>query len=322
MALRMRPTLLGCALTVCLAACDGGAGRGVLAESGPLSQADRALTLNDVPRARTILEGLLVQDPDAFAPRYRLGALGVDDAPRDAIANLEAAAALEPAHPGPPGFTALARYRLSDFQGAERALRMAWDLARTRAGLSLPDTSEALRRGIEELHGERFVAAVDAFAEVLAADSSQAAVWVLSGRALRRGGALDRAERAAARALDLSPDLPAARVLRASVWTAQGKLAEARAELEALIEGHPDLAEAHYELGLAHRKNNDYRAAALAFWRAALADPTETEHHQALGQILLRMGAPEAGTNALQHAEWVRGFFDRRFGRGSFRRPR
>ena len=93
-------------------------------------------------------------------------------------------------------------------------------------------------------------------------------------------------------------------------------------ELEALIEGHPDLAEAHYELGLAHRKNNDYRAAALAFWRAALADPTETEHHQALGQILLRMGAPEAGTNALQHAEWVRGFFDRRFGRGSFRRPR
>ncbi len=201
-------------------------------------------------------------------------------------------------------------------------MRAAWALTRGRIGYSLPDTSETVRKGLEALDQERFGAAVDAFAEALAADSSRAVVWTLSGMALHRGGAADRAERAALRALELEPGLPAARVLLASAWIAQGKLTEARGELEAVLADHPDLAEAHYGLGVALGKDNDYRASALALWSAVLEDPTVPAYHQALGQILVRMDALDMGTNSLQHAEWVRVFFDRQFGRGAFRRTR
>ena len=287
-----------------------------------MRQADQAMTLGDLPRARFLLEGAIERDPQSFAARYRLGALMADESPREAMRELEEAAALEPAHPGPHGFAAMARYRLSDFDGAARELRAAWTLARARVGYSLPDTSEAVRRGLEAIDEERFGAAVDAFTEALAADSSQAVAWALSGTALLRGGAVERAERAAQRALDLKPDLAAARVLLASAWIARGKLAEARRELEAVLAGHPDLAEAHYELGIAFGKNNDYRDSALALWSAVLEDPTVPAYHQALGQILTRMDAAEVGTNTLQHAEWVKVFFDRQFGRGAFRQTR
>jgi tetratricopeptide (TPR) repeat protein len=317
---RTRFWMLPVVVVLALAAC--GQRGGAAADSGPLRQADQAMTLGDLSRARLLLEGVLDGDPQSFAARYRLGALMVDESPREAMRELEDAAALEPGHPGPHGFAAMARYRLSDFDGAARELRAAWTLARARVGYSLPDTSEAVRKGLEALDQGRFAAAADTFAQVLAADSSQAIIWMLSGTALHRGGATDRAERAARQAVELDPDFPAARVLLASVWIAQRKLAEARRELDAVLADHPDLAEARYQLGVALGKENDYRDSALALWSAVLEDPTVPAYHQALGQILTRMDAADVGTDILQHAEWVRVFFDRQFGRGAFRRTR
>ncbi len=101
--LRVRPWVLPVAIILALAAC--GQRGSAVADSGPLRQADQAMTVGDLPRARALLEGELERDPQSFAARYRLGALMVDESPREAMRELEEAAVwirVTPAHTGSP----------------------------------------------------------------------------------------------------------------------------------------------------------------------------------------------------------------------------
>jgi tetratricopeptide (TPR) repeat protein len=302
--------------------CGGGERTSESRYADLLSRADLRWSQGEEVGARDILDEILDKDETVFAARYRLGAMAVDTTPTEAETHLELAAALDPGHPGPPFFTACARYHVNDYAGGDEAMKMAYDLARARRGYSFPETTETVREGLVALEQNQLVAALRAFTQALEDDPSQPGLWYLYGKTSLTLGGLPQAQLGADRALELDPDFAEALALRSRVRLESGDRDGAREAADRAVALRPELSPVRYQLGLLHLQDNEYRQSALEFWRAVLADPTDPEPHEALGQALTRVQMLELGARQAQHAEWLRTFLGRHLGRPGFTPPR
>jgi len=323
MARRLRPTSIlifgTCAL---FAACGQGRGGG---EGSPTLEAvdrcDRDYFRGDLDDALSLLRQTLEQDSKSFLARYRLGVLELDTDPRQGLVDLEQAASLRPAHPGPRFYAGIARIRLSDFDGGDREMEAALQRARARLGYSLRDTTDALREGLTALEEGRLQIARDRFVAEAEKDPKNAVIRFLLARALMDGGALDEAGTAVNRALELDADLAPALTLRAEWHLARREREAARKDLDRALLRAPDLAAAHLQMGYLLQAQSEYRSALLEFWNAVLADPTVQEAHLALGNGMLGANL-SYGAVHLQNLEWLNAFLARRSGSPMFSVPR
>ncbi len=281
------------------------------------------MTLGDLPRARALLEGVLERDPQSFAARYRLGALMVDESPREAMRELEEAASRRARSPGPARIRRAGPLSAERFRGRGARIARGMDLGpRPRRILaarhvgggaqgSRSDRPGAVRGGggrVRRGPGRGFLPGgrMGSLRDGLAPRWSRGAGG--AGGAARARSRAGPPRRAGAPGVRVDR---AGEARRGAPRTRSGPRRPSGSGRGAVTNS-----------GWRWARTNDYRDSALALWSAVLEDPTVPAYHQALGQILTRMDAVEVGTNSLQHAEWVKVFFDRQFGRGAFRRTR
>jgi len=173
----------------------------------------------------------------------------------------------------------------------------AYDLyLRAVAILDDPDDPHAPDRAIE-----RYDAA-------LALDPSFALAWAGRSRAAlkvwqRDKGAatLASAADAAARALQLAPDLLEAQMSMATVDRTYGRRARAIRELEAVCDGRPDWDEAEVQLSVAYRDSGDYAAAERHLRRALALRPDSWKNWNALGVLLTRRADYDGARDAFRN---------------------
>ena len=282
-----------------------------------LALADRQWSSGDIPRATATLEGILSTHGDSFGATYRLGIFALEGDVTEAMEILARAEALEPSHPGPVFFSAMALFPLSDFEAADRKLSRAYEMGQARLGYSLAETTEVARDAIVAMNREKFIDAAAGFEEAIADDPENAVLWFLRGRALLSIRQAKDASHAVSVALDHAPDFPDALALRADVNLFWNEIEKAKADLERALELAPDLAYAHSIRGAVHLNQSEYRDAILQFWAAVLADPTVPDYHYLVGSTLLMAKRPQ-GTLHLQHVEWSNSFLAKKFGRMGF----
>ena len=273
--------------------------------------ATRAWASGDPERAVEILSQVFEHDSKSFDAVYRRGVLRVHQTPRDALRDLQQAAALDPSHPGPPVFSGIALSSLSDFTGAQRAFNRGFQLAERRQGYSLADTSDAAREGLRALTVGRPLAAREAFGRALQDDRKNPALWYLFGAAALRAGLNDSCRVAAEQALKLRPRFPAAQSLLAATYVRDGETEPALRHLEQALDADPRLADAYHQRALLALKRSEYRDAATDLWVAMLEDPTVIDVYFSLGRALGVMRESEMAVSFLQNAEWIKSAADR-----------
>ncbi len=114
--------------------------------------------------------------------------------------------------------------------------------------------------------------------------------------------ALTEAEAAAARALQLDPQLPAAIVARARVLRSTGRQATSIEELQRVLERHPKPATAYRELADGHQQVGDLEEAESALRMAVTLDEDDWRSWIALGQLLVQLGRLEEAEGAFERA--------------------
>lgn len=110
------------------------------------------------------------------------------------------------------------------------------------------------------------------------------------GRVLAAQGGAEAAGAAYARALELDPDHPGARLERARLAIEQGRARSAVEDLEALTERYPDWAEPFELLGDAQADRGQLRAAAAAYARVTDLDPENADGWAGRGWSRYQLG--------------------------------
>ncbi|MFZ9738568.1 MAG: glycosyltransferase [Prochlorotrichaceae cyanobacterium] len=87
-----------------------------------------------------------------------------------------------------------------------------------------------------------------------------------------------------------------------NLYEAQGDLAAARSQYEAVIRINPNLALGYYNLGLVKKKKGDLWGAIASYETALRLQPLYPEAYQNLGVTLLKLGQVAESTQALQRA--------------------
>ena len=120
--------------------------------SGGQDRADRQWSSGDIPRATATLEGILETHEESFGTLYRLGIFALEHDVTKATELLARAEALDPAHPGPVFFSAMALFPLSRFDEANGILERAYAMGQARLGYSLAETTEVVRGALDALY--------------------------------------------------------------------------------------------------------------------------------------------------------------------------
>jgi tetratricopeptide (TPR) repeat protein len=113
---------------------------------------------------------------------------------------------------------------------------------------------------------------------------------------------LDRAIALLSRKPDQNQDLAYARYLRAKVYTGQGDIPKAAAQLQQAVSLRPDLAEAWSDLGVARKTLLDDNGALTAFERAVSLAPDDAVAQTRLGSEYLDQGKAHLAVAHLQEA--------------------
>jgi tetratricopeptide (TPR) repeat protein len=292
-------------VAIILGGCGGQEAQDPFAQE--IFMADRQWGRGDISMARQTVEGILAQDEESFAARYRLGFWFLEDDPSRALEHLERAASLRPLHPGPPFVIGLIRMTLNELEAAEADLRRGFDLAQAHAGFSWPEADEVVRDGLQALREQRYEEAAVLFSRIVE-ERNDARLWFFHATALRRGGEMERAEAVVDRALERRGDYAEARALKAEILRARGQWVEARRELELALAERPELGAAHFQMGLLLLRESEFRDALLSFWWSLLDDPTMPDVHQYAANALFRMQMGRHAQIHLKHVESVKAF--------------
>jgi len=116
-------------------------------------------------------------------------------------------------------------------------------------------------RGVDLYSRNDFAPAISMFEKTVSLDPNYALAWAHLGRtynalasfALAGNEAYDKAFRAYEKALQLNPQEVEPRIYLANTYTDTGRVTQAVPLLKETLEAHPNLAEAHWELGYAYR---------------------------------------------------------------------
>jgi serine/threonine-protein kinase len=120
---------------------------------------------------------------------------------------------------------------------------------------------ERYLRGVDFYASNDFASAIEALEQSAAMEPNYALTWAHLGRPYTTSAGLQfggreqyrRAQAAYERALQLNPALIETRVYMANLFTDTGRAEEAVPLLRAALQGNPNIAEAHWELGYAYR---------------------------------------------------------------------
>lgn len=110
-------------------------------------------------------------------------------------------------------------------------------------------------------------------------------MWYARGLRAYRRGALDRAQAAWLRTLEIVPWHPSAHYNLGVLNAKAGRVDEAIGEYEKAVELNPRLAKAHFNLGNAYLRLTEYRKAARAYEAATLTPRGHLASHLQLGLL-------------------------------------
>jgi Tfp pilus assembly protein PilF len=151
------------------------------------------------------------------------------------------------------------------------------------------------------------------FAHAVAVTRDNAVAHASLGNAYRARGELARAEQEIAESLRIQPASGDARADLGVVLLEQGRIGDARAQLERALAGGADAAKVHTALGLAAERSNDTAAAIASYRRALDANPERVEAANNLAFLLATasdpaLRAPDEAIALAQRAARVKAF--------------
>jgi predicted Zn-dependent protease len=249
----------------------------------------------------------------------------------DALKELNALSARQPAPPGVNRLRGMALYSQNQFVEADAALAAALqqdphdeESARWR-GLTLyrlGKPADAIPL-LESAHGWTSDTKVDpsyvlalcyldtrnydgarrAFATQYGFPPDSAPAYLLAARMLLRREYLPVAQQFAAKSLELDPQLPLAHALLGEIALAGEHIDEAIAEFEKERLRNPLNGSIYDRLGDAYTRAGDYTKAQQSLQRALLLEPNSTGPYILLGKVLLKRQDPANAMMYLERAE-------------------
>jgi tetratricopeptide (TPR) repeat protein len=147
--------------------------------------------------------------------------------------------------------------------------------------------------GIALLDAQQYQAAVDAFKKVAALRPDYADAWTNMAVVEIPWERYDDAKTHLAKALELLPGDPRALYYRALVERNAGQVAEAIADLEAMLVKYPRSRDGLRELGFSYYQQHDYARARDAYERLQMVDPDDLAAHYQLAILYRRLGEKE-----------------------------
>jgi tetratricopeptide (TPR) repeat protein len=249
----------------------------------------------------------------------------------DALKELNALSARQPAPPGVNRLRGMALYSQNQFVEADAALAAAFqqdphdeESAQWR-GLTLyrlGKPADAIPL-LESAHGWTSDTKVDpsyvlglcyldtrnydgarrAFATQYGFPPDSAPAYLLAARMLLRREYLPVAQQFAAKSLELDPQLPLAHALLGEIALAGEHIDEAIAEFEKERLRNPLNGSIYDRLGDAYTRAGDYTKAQQSLQRAVLLEPNSTGPYILLGKVLLKRQDPANAMMYLERAE-------------------
>lgn len=157
------------------------------------------------------------------------------------------------------------------------------------------------------LDTRRYDDARAAFAVQFGFPPSSAAAYLLAARMLLRHEYIPVAQQFAAKALELTPQLPGAHTLLGEVQLAGNHLEEAIREFEAERALAPLEPSIYDRLGDAYVRHGDFALAQRSLQEAVVLEPNATGPFILLGKVLLKQGDPASAAGYLEHARQMDG---------------
>jgi tetratricopeptide (TPR) repeat protein len=157
--------------------------------------------------------------------------------------------------------------------------------------------------GISLLDAQQYQASVHAFERVAALRPDYADAFTNMAVVEISWEKYDDAKSNLAKALALLPGDPRALYYRALVERNAGQVAEAIADLEAVLAKYPRARDALRELGFSYYQKHDYAAARSAYERLQAVDPDDLASHYQLAILYRRLG--EKAKAAIESAKFA-----------------
>ena len=251
--------------------------------------------------------------------------------PKEAMRQLDLAAAQQPPPAGIERLRGMALYAEGDFSEADQALAKALqenskdiESAELR-GLTLfrlgrPADAIPLLEGIHEwapgakvdpsyvlalcyLDTRRYDDARRAFARQFGFAPDSAPAYLLTGRMLLRHEFLPVAQEYAKKAAELDPKLPLCHQLLGEIALASENIDEAVADFEKERDLNPLYGGIYDRLGDAYTRAGQYQKALQSLQQAVLLEPNSTGPYILLGKVMLKQGDPVSAAMYLERAE-------------------
>ncbi|HTY83114.1 MAG TPA: tetratricopeptide repeat protein [Silvibacterium sp.] len=250
---------------------------------------------------------------------------------KQALAQLDAAEAQQPAMPGIERLKGMAFYAEGDYTEADQALAKALQQdpkdieAAEYRGLTLfrlgkPAAAIPVLEAIHEwapgtkvdpsyvlalcyLDTRRYDDARHAFARQFGFPPDSAAAYLLAGRMLLRHEFLPVAQEYAKKAVELNPRLPLSHQLLGEIALAKQDVDEAIAEFEKERDLNPLYGGIYDRLGDAYTRTGQYQKALQALQQAVLLEPNSTGPYILLGKVTLKLQDPVSAAGYLERAE-------------------
>lgn len=251
--------------------------------------------------------------------------------PKEALRQLDLAAAQQPPVPGIERLRGMALYAEGDYPDADQALAKALeenskDLeAAELRGLTLfrmgkPADAIPLLEGIHEwapgakvdpnyvlalcyIETRRYDDARHAFARQFGFTPDSAPAYLLAARMLLRYEFLPVAQEYATKAVELDPKLPLCRQLLGEIALASQNIDEAVAEFEKERDLNPLYGGIYDRLGDAYTRAGQYQKALRALQQAVLLEPNSTGPYILLGKVMLKQQDAVGAAMYLERAE-------------------
>jgi tetratricopeptide (TPR) repeat protein len=149
---------------------------------------------------------------------------------------------------------------------------------------------------------QRYVDALEIFAQLYGVRRDSAAAHLLLGRVLLRQGLDPAAQSEIDAALLISPRLPLAHLSLGELGLYGGDYAKALQEFESELMLNPTCAQALTRMGEVYWRLNRDEDSRKALMRSIVLDSMAAEPYVVLGKVLLRQGQPALAEQNLQHA--------------------
>ncbi|PYU10821.1 MAG: hypothetical protein DMG37_18975 [Acidobacteria bacterium] len=266
--------------------------------------------------------------PDvAFAESRRLSQQGKFE---EAITQLDALAAKQPAPKGLSHELGVVYYKKGDYLNAAANLKKALaenpadnealqllgissylagrpadaiaPLEKVQTWFPSANVDASYILGICYIQTKDYPGARKSFAKMFAVAPDSAASYLFTARMLLRQDFAPIAEEYAKKAIELDPKLPLAHMLLGEIYLYKSRIPEATEQFQKELELNPGDAAVYYKLADAYSRAQKYEDAEKLLQRSIWLDATSTGPYILMGKVLEKKGEPLLAARALQRA--------------------